>query len=71
MTHVLDLEDLEHYSRSLLINYSESPGSSGSSGQPVGLMYHFKAPVNDNDYVAAYQVTRNPNAPPYPQGPVE
>jgi hypothetical protein len=67
VTVVLDLADLEDYSRSLLINYSERPGSS----TPTGLEYHFLASVNDNDYVSAYQVVRDPPAPPYPPGPVE
>jgi hypothetical protein len=71
VTHVLDFSDLEDYARSNLINYSEYPGATGSSGKPTGLMYHFRASVNDNDYVAAYQVTRNPFAPVYQPGPVD
>jgi len=68
VTHVLELSDLEEYARSRTTNYTENPGA---GGKQTGLMYHFKASVNDNDYVAAYQVQRNPFAAPFPQGPVD
>jgi len=67
VTQVFELDDLEEYSRTRTSNYTEVFGST----QPTGLMFHFLAAVNDNDYVAAYQVQRNPRAPVLPQTPVD
>jgi hypothetical protein len=64
-TLVLELSDLEAYSRSRTTNYTR-PGR-----KATGLNYHFLGTVNDNDYAAAYQVRRNPPAPLFPQTPVE
>jgi hypothetical protein len=58
---VLEFDDLEDYSRTRQSNYRESR----TSARATGLMYHFLGSVNDNDYVAAYTVTRNPAAPLY------
>ena len=65
-TLVLELADLENYARSRTSTNYTRPGR-----RPTGLQYHFVGTVNDNDYAAAYQVRRNPLAPPFPQGPVE
>lgn len=56
---VLEFEDLENYSRTRQTDYRESR----TSARGTGLMYHFLGSVNDNDYLAAYIVTRNPSAP--------
>jgi hypothetical protein len=64
-TVVLEMADLENYSRSRTTNYAR-PGR-----KATGLNYHFLGTVNDNDYAVAYQVQRNPRAPLFPQGPVE
>jgi hypothetical protein len=59
VTLVFEFGDLEVYSRSRTINYTEDLGTTN----PTGLMYHFLGSVNDNDYVAGFQVQRNPPAP--------
>lgn len=58
---VLEFEDLENFSRTRKTDYREPR----SSSRTTGLKYHFLGSVNDNDYVAAYTVSRNPPAPLY------
>jgi len=55
-TVVLEQADLENYSRTPLRDYFRNQ-------QPTGLRHHFLASVNDNDYVATFEVTRDPRAP--------
>lgn len=55
-TVVLELPDLEEYSRT-------RPGDYFRNGKETGLIHQFIASVNDNDYVAAFEVMREPFAP--------
>ena len=63
-TVVLALDDLEDYGR------SNRRTSYNRGGIAFNLPYHFVSSVNDNDYFAAFTVTREPNFP-YPPPVVE
>lgn len=67
-TTVLELSDLETYSRTALVDFA--PIRNGRH-VPTGLRHHFLAPVNENDYFAAFRVIRQPKAPLLPLPEVE
>jgi len=69
VTMVIDQADLEGFSRAPLTEYVDVfnlPAGFGNTRQvrrPTGLMYHFLASVNDNDYFAGFEVVRTPQHP--------
>ena len=67
-TTVLELSDLETYSRTALVDFA--PIRNGRH-VPTGLRHHFLAHVNENDYFAAFRGIRQPKVPFLPLPEVE
>ncbi|WP_285117311.1 hypothetical protein [Leifsonia sp. fls2-241-R2A-40a] len=59
-TVIVETDELEELSRTHTVEYFERRGDPGT-----GLDYQFLVEVNDNDYVAAFQVRRDPPLPPF------